>query len=79
MTLISAVQSRSASRPAGLSRSAALEWPWAYWMYRYDDFSAHARNFEQLKNKIAWRVALPPKPVALRISLSGSNPKSESP
>lgn len=52
---------------------------WAYWMYRYDDFSAHARNFEQLTNKIAWRVALPPKPVALGLSLSGSKPKSESP
>lgn len=30
-------------------------------MYRYDDFSAHAQDFEQLKNKIAWRVALPQK------------------
>lgn len=79
MTLISAVQSILASRPAGLSRSATLEWPWAYWMCRYDDFSAHARNFEQLKNKITWRVALPPKPVALGVSLSVSNPKSESP
>ena len=46
---------------------------------RHDDFSAHARNFEELKKiKIYLTRSSTPKTVPFALPLSGSSPNSES-